>query len=188
MGRSLRLLAEARGLFAAKFLFSFGFMGPSLLLPWLGKIITDNVLLQRPFGDTEVPYPPFMDPIIAIVDGMAPMEIMLTLAVLLMLMLLVFGTRAGSFEEVGLFAGADAATQGENQISAGRSGAGGLWGIAEYMVNVRLTQRLANTLRTRLFARLTRLPMTTLDDQRIGDSIYRVLLRTRRKCPRSATS
>ncbi|MYB39456.1 MAG: ABC transporter ATP-binding protein, partial [Gammaproteobacteria bacterium] len=34
------------------------------------------------------------------------------------------------------------------------------------------------TLRTRLFARLTRLPMTTLDDQRIGDSIYRVLYDT----------
>ena len=177
MGRSLKLLAEARGLFAAKFLFSFGFMGPSLLLPWLGKIVTDNVLLQRPFGDTDVPYPPFMDPIIAVIDGMAPMEIMLTLAVLLMVMLLVFGTRAG-VGEVGLFAGADAATRGENEISAGSSAAGGLWGIAEYMVNVRLTQRLGNTLRTRLFARLTRLPMTTLDDQRIGDSIYRVLYDT----------
>ena len=177
MGRSLKLLAGARGLFAAKFLFSFGFMGPSLLLPWLGKIVTDNVLLQRPFGDTDVPYPPFMDPIIAVIDGMAPMEIMLTLAVLLMLMLLVFGTRAG-VGEVGLFAGADAATRGENEISAGSSAAGGLWGIAEYMVNVRLTQRLGNTLRTGLFARLTRLPMTTLDDQRIGDSIYRVLYDT----------
>ena len=96
MGRSLKLLAQARGLFAAKFLFSFGFMGSALLLPWIGKIITDNVLLQRPFGDTDVPYPPFMDPIIALVDGMAPMEIMLTLAVLLMLMLLAFGTRAAA--------------------------------------------------------------------------------------------
>jgi ABC-type multidrug transport system fused ATPase/permease subunit len=41
-----------------------------------------------------------------------------------------------------------------------------------------LTQRIANTLRTRLFYRLSRLPMTTLDDQRIGDSIYRVLYDT----------
>ena len=178
MGRSLKLLAEARGLFVAKFAFSFGFMASALLLPWIGKIITDNVLLQEPFGETDVPYPPFMQPFVGFVDGMAPMEIMLAVAVLLMLMLLVFGTRSGSFEEVGLFEGADAATQGENAISAGGSGAGGLWGVAEYMVHVRLTQRLANTLRTRLFARLTHLPMTTLDDQRIGDSIYRVLYDT----------
>lgn len=178
MGRSLKLLAQARGLFAAKFAFSFGFMASALLLPWIGKIITDNVLLQEPFGETDVPYPPFMQPLVVFVDGMAPMEIMLVVAALLMLMLLVFGTRSGSFEEVGLFEGADAATQGENAISAGGSGAGGLWGVAEYMVHVRLTQRLANTLRTRLFARLTHLPMTTLDDQRIGDSIYRVLYDT----------
>ena len=178
IGRSLKLLTEAKGLFAAKFLFSFGFVGPALMLPWIGKIITDNVLLGRPFGDTEVPYPPFMDPVIGLIDGMAPLEIMLTLALLYGGMLLVFGTRTGGFEEVGLLEGADAATQGENQISAGGSGAAGFWGVAEYMVNVRLTQRLANTLRTRLFARLTRLPMTTLDDQRIGDSIYRVLYDT----------
>ena len=178
IGRSLKLLSEAKGLFAAKFLFSFGFVGPALMLPWIGKIITDNVLLGRPFGDTEVPYPPFMDPVIGLIDGMAPLEIMLTPALLYGGMLLVFGTRTGGFEEVGLLEGADAATQGENQISAGGSGAAGFWGVAEYMVNVRLTQRLANTLRTRLFARLTRLPMTTLDDQRIGDSIYRVLYDT----------
>ena len=178
IGRSLRLLAQARGLFAAKAGLAFGFMVPALLLPWLGKIVTDNVLLQRPFGDTDVPYPPFMMPLIGFVDGMAPMEIMLTVAAILAFLLLVFCTRGGAFEEFGLFEGADAATQGENQISAGGSGAGGLWGIVEYMVNVRLTQRLANTLRTRLFGRLTRLPMTTLDDQRIGDSIYRVLYDT----------
>ena len=178
MGRSLGLLAEARGLFTAKLLFGFGFMAPEVMLPWLGKILTDNVLLERPFGDTDVPYPPFMTPLVSFVDGMAPMEIMLVLAIVLLILLVVFGTRGGAFEEFGLFQGADAATQGENQISAGTSATGGIWGIGEYLVNVRLTQRLANTLRTRLFARLTRLPMTTLDDQRIGDSIYRVLYDT----------
>ena len=178
MLRSVGLLAQARRLFGAKFLLGFGFMVPAAMLPWLGKIATDNVLLERPFGDTDVPYPPFMTPIVNLVAGMAPMEIMLVLAIVLLLLLILFGTRAGAFEEFGLFGGADAATQGENQISAGGSAAGGLWGIAEYLVNVRLTQRLANTLRTRLFARMTRLPMTTLDDQRIGDSIYRVLYDT----------
>ena len=175
--RSLLLLSQAKGLFAAKFLLSFGLMWPMLLLPWLAKIVTDNVLLARPFGDTEVRYPPFMDPIIAVVDGMAPLEIMLFIAVLYGVLLLLMGIRVGGMH-VEMFQGADAATQGENRISAGGSDAGGLWGLAEYAVNVRLTQRLANTLRTRLFDRLQRLPMTTLDDQRIGDSIYRVLYDT----------
>ncbi len=175
MGRSLKLLALAPGLFAAKFALGFGVVWPTLLLPWIGKIIIDNVLLGRPFGETEVRYPPFMQPIIDAVEGLAPIEIMLFFAVLYVVLLLVLGTRGGEGTGAGLFEGADAATNAENQISSGGSEAGGLWGIAEFMVNVRLTQRLANALRTRLFARLTRLPMTTLDDQRIGDSIYRVL-------------
>ena len=177
LGRCLRLLTQAKGLFAAKFLLRFGLVWPGLLLPWVGKIITDNVLLERPFGDTAVRYPPFMDPIIGTIDGMAPMEIMLAFAVLYGVLLVLVGTRAGG-TGVELYEGADAATQGENQVSAGGSEGGGIWGIAEFMVHVRLTQRLANSLRTRLFERLTRLPMTTLDDKRIGDSIYRVLYDT----------
>ena len=55
------------------------------------------------------------------------------------------------------------------------SRSGGIWGVIETMINIRLTQRIANRLRTQLFDRLTRLPMLTLDEQRIGDSVYRVM-------------
>lgn len=48
----------------------------------------------------------------------------------------------------------------------------------EYAVGVRLSQRLANELRTRLFQRLTRLPMAVLAEKRTGDSLYRVLYDT----------
>ena len=177
VGRCLQLLAQAKGLFAAKFLLALGLVFPGLLLPWVAKIVTDNVLLERSLGDTDVRYPPFMNPIVAFIDGMAPMEIMLFFAVLYGFLLLLMGTRAGG-TGAELFAGADAATQSENRISSGGSEAGGIWGVAEFMVHVRLTQRLANALRTRLFERLSRLPMTTLDDKRIGDSIYRVLYDT----------
>ncbi len=95
LGRSLTLLGQAKGLFAAKFLLRLGLVWPALLLPWVGKIITDNVLLQRPFGETEIPYPPFMNPIITVIDGMPPMNIMLVFAGIYAVMLLVFGTRAG---------------------------------------------------------------------------------------------
>lgn len=178
MMRCLLLLARVKGLFTAKFLLQFGLVWPSLLLPWMAKIVTDNVLLERPFDDTAVRYPPFMDPIIAVVADLEPMQIMLTLAILYGFLLVLMGARAGGGAQAELFEGADAATQGENQISAGHSKGGGIWGIIEFMVHVRLTQRLVNVLRTRLFHRMTRLPMVTLDDKRIGDSMYRVLYDT----------
>ena len=44
-------------------------------------------------------------------------------------------------------------------------------GIIEFLVNVRLTQALANNFRTKLFDRLSRSKMTTIDDHRIGDNV-----------------
>ena len=51
----------------------------------------------------------------------------------------------------------------------------GLLGAIELLVDIRLNQRLANGFRTLLFGRLARLPMKTIDDHRIGDSVYRVM-------------
>ena len=42
-------------------------------------------------------------------------------------------------------------------------------------MSVRLNQRLGNALRTRLFERLTHSAMTTIDENRVGDSLYRVM-------------
>ena len=178
VGRSFKLLAEVKNLFAARFFLRFGALVPMLFMPWIGKILIDNVLLQQSFGQTAVRYPPFMDPIIRYFSGMDPMQIMLNLTALFVFLLLVVGWRAGGEYYVEFFGGADAATEAENETSSGGSEVGGIWGLAEFWVSVRLTQRIANNLRTRLFYRLSRLPMTTLDDQRIGDSIYRVLYDT----------
>ena len=153
---------------------TLGLLFPALLLAWLAKIVIDNVLLQQPFGGTEVNFPPFMAPNLALVEGQSPMAIMLTLTVIFFVMLLTIGSRSGG-TNAGLLEGRDAATQAENAISVGGSAGGGLWGVVEFMVHVRLTQTIANHLRSRLFQRLTQLPMTALDDQRIGDSVFRVL-------------
>lgn len=177
--RSLKLLASVKGLFAAKALLSTSLVLPGLIMPWLTKIVIDNVVMQKPFGQTDIPYPPFIDPLIGYLEGMAPMEIMLTLTVMYVILLFVIGTRAGGTNATlsggEAVTGADATAQAENRISSGWSEAGGIWGLLEFRVEVRMTQRIANALRTRLFERLSRLPMTTLDDQRIGDSVYRVL-------------
>ena len=177
IGRSVRLIGEAPGLFTAKMLLAFVAIFPGLLLPWMGKILIDNAMLQQPFGTTEVAFPPFMDPILGVVQGRDPIGIALALVVIYFILLFLFGSRSGG-TGAGLLQGRDAATQAENQISGGGSDAGGMWGLVEFMVSVRLTQTLSNRLRSRLFDRLTHLPMTVLDDQRTGDGVYRVLYDT----------
>ncbi len=177
IGRSIRLIAGAKELFAAKVMLGVVAVLPGLLLPWMAKILIENAILGEPFGTTAVNFPPFMDPILDAVQGRGPLGIAMVLMVVYFAMLVLFGSRSGG-TGAGLLQGRDAATQAENQISSGWSRAGGLWGLAEFMVHVRLTQTLCNRLRSRLFDRLTHLPMTILDDQRAGDSVYRVLYDT----------
>ena len=178
IGRCVKLLMTEKRLLTAKFLLQLGLVFPALLLPWMAKIVVDNVILHRPFGDTTVLFPPFMNPIVNFVDGKEPIAIMFTITVIYFVMLITIGTRSGGGTNAGLLQGRDAATQAENQLSSGYSSGGGLWGILEFMVHIRLTQSLGNRIRTRLFDRLTHLPMTVLDDQRIGDSVFRVLYDT----------
>lgn len=89
--------------------------------------------------------------------------------------------------------GQDTATQSENAANsagdAGGSGSsvygaqapmagssmGGLLGILDFKVHMRLSQSINHLLRTRLAEHVLSLPITTLDDQRIGDSTFRVM-------------
>lgn len=176
IGRCIKMLMSVRWLFCAKFLLQLGLVFPALLLPWIAKIVIDNAVLQRPVGGTEVVYPPFMNPILTLIEGKDPVDIMLSLTTIYFVMLITIGSRATTKGTgAGLLQGREASSQSENTISQGSSSGNGLWGVAEFMIHVRMTQTIANNLRTLLFHRLTRLPMTALDDQRIGDSIYRVL-------------
>ncbi len=178
LGRSLGFLRSVRTLFFCKFGLALVSVLPPLALPWILKIIVDQVVLGQPFGTTEVRSPVFLTPFINAVQDFTPAGIMLAVMTLLIVMLVVFGLRAPPAEQaeiLGMPQGYDAATESEAAISAGGSATNGLWGLAEAMLTIRLTQRLANGLRTKLMGRLARLEMTTLDDQRIGDSVYRVM-------------
>ena len=170
--RCLAYLATVKWMFTTKVLLSTFALIPGLIAPWTGKILIDQVILQKPFNDDEVPFPPYFQPFVDFVRYMEPMEIMFTLTALFLGMLVVFG-RGGL--GVSLEPGLDSATQSETKISEGGSGMSGLFGAIEMLVNVRMNQRLANGFRTTLFKRLTRLPMKTIDDHRIGDSVYRVM-------------
>ncbi|MYA16720.1 MAG: ABC transporter ATP-binding protein, partial [Gammaproteobacteria bacterium] len=173
---------RGEALFAAKFALQTGTLFFQLFTPWIAKIVIDNVILQKPMGETDVPYPPFMQPIVAFLDGMTPLEIMFAVAMGYLAGLILIGMRAGDGIEVSLFGssltGQDETASAENKISGSYSESGGAWGLAEYAIGVRLNQRLANQLRTRLFRRLTRLPMAVLAEKRTGDSLYRVLYDT----------
>lgn len=176
--RCLTLIGTVRWWFVGKFVGQLGGVVVGLFLPWIAKIVIDNVLLQEPIGSSENPYPPFMNPILQLLEGMTPLEIMFTISMGYLAGLILVGTRAGGIS-IGLFGspltGQDETAAAENKISSGWSASGGIWGLLEYWANVRLSQGIANNLRTRLFARLTRLPMSTLTEKRTGDSIYRVL-------------
>ena len=172
IGRALALLRHVKRLFAGKVVLSALALVPGLILPFLAKITVDQVILGKSFEDSEIPFPPHMLPFIDAVAGLGRMETMLAVIVFLAVLLLLFG-RGGLFVWIG--GGADSASTSELKLNAGRSSMAGVLGVCEAWLSIRLTQRLANGLRTRLFNRLAQMPMSRLDDHRIGDSVYRVM-------------
>ena len=174
--RGLKLIAYVPGLFTAKFAFNIAMIVPGLFLAWFGKIVTDNVLMQEEVVAEGARFPPHMMPLIRFLEGMGPMEVMLALTTIYAIGLILIGTRAGEDgHSAGTFGGSDPASSAENELSEAWSNSGGIVGLVEYWLSVRLNQRLGNALRTRLFERLTHSPMTTIDENRVGDSLYRVL-------------
>ncbi len=173
IGRSLSLLSSVGKLFGAKLALATLALIPALYAPWIPKIVVDQVLLGQPFDDTEVPIPPHLAPFVEIVRDFGPMEIMGAIVVFYLTLLLFLGR--GGVQEAKLAQGEDSATQAENAMNKGDSRAGGVVGIVDELVQIRISQRITNRLRTTLFQRMARLPMTTLDDHRIGDAVYRVM-------------
>lgn len=164
-------------LFAAKWLLGTAIIIPGLFIGWFWKIITDHIILGQPLIADEVNFPPHMNWLLRLLEGRDPMEMMGIITVVYVCGLFLIGTRAEG-TGAGLYGGRDTASNAENQISSGGSRAGGLWGIVEWWVDVRLTQRFVNMMRGNLFRRLIRSPMTTIDDHRVGDSLYRTLYDT----------
>lgn len=177
LGRCLAYIRPHWRLFALKFGLMLGSFAPLLIVPWPIKILVDHVVLQHSLAESTIRFPPFFEPFVAAVAGLDPFGLLLATLALLGLLVILFG--AGTGDPRGNLAflaqGQDTATQSENLISAGWSMAGGVWGLADLLCNIRLVQRVTDSFRTHLFDRLVRLPMPVLDDQRIGDSIYRTM-------------
>ena len=147
------------------------------LLPWPAKMLVDHVILAKPIEEA-ANYPPYWQWVVDAMQGMGPLEILVWLVVIGLSLVLLIGRYVSGYDddvEAGLAQGHDYATQTENQIHGGHSTFGGLWGYVEFKFNARLTQSLNHLLRSQLFSRIGALSMTQLEEQRIGDSIYRVM-------------
>ena len=186
IARSAAYIALFPGRYLVKFFLKLGsYAMPLALLPWPAKMLVDHVILAKPLPEmvngTIAGYPGYWDPVIVALYGSTPLELALALAVFGIVFVLTIGSYTGGFEdevEAGLAQGHDYATQVENKMHGGHSTAGGLYGWFEFKLNTRLTQALNHTLRSHLFSRIQSLSITKLEDQRIGDSIYRVMYDT----------
>ena len=169
--------------FLAKTLLAF-FAGaiPVTIMPWPLKIVIDHVVLGRPISEA-TGYPPLWHPLLDALSGATPLEVLAAVTAIFVTLIVVMGAYASggwARDEVdaNLEEGHDTATRVENRLHGGHSHVGGIYGYIEFKINTRLTQSINHYLRARLFERIKALPMTTLEDQRIGDSVYRVMYDT----------
>jgi len=165
-----------------------------LLLPWVLKIIIDHVILGQPITADAAGFPDYLAPLVSPLHSMSPTQIMSWMLLFGILSVIFFGmtpnratgrgaggaitgSRAGSIgvAVAELASGHDTATRTENSANSAFSEMGGIFGILDFKIHLRLSQSLSHLLRTQLADHITSLPMTTLDDQRIGDSAFRVL-------------
>jgi len=169
----------------ARFALKCFFVGLALLtplvMPWPMKIVIDNIILGQPI-DVDA-FPAYFVPFVQFLDGRGPIEMMawvIALGAVMVTLFGGFGTGAGASDQTegGLMQGHDTATQTENEANMGHSKFAGLIGFVEFRLQLRLTQALNHLLRSQLFERIQSLPMSMLRDQRIGDSLYRIMYDT----------
>ena len=121
--------------YLTKFVLKLGAYAIALFaLPWPGKILVDHVILATPIEEA-TGYPGYAMPIIELMHGMSPLEILIWVAVTGIATVLLIGAYTQDYRddvEAGLLQGRDYATQVENQMHGGHSTFGGLWGLMEF--------------------------------------------------------
>ena len=175
--RSLGYLWPVRRLFAARAGLMVLIYALGLPLPWFLKVLIDHGVMQEPIppGGEGLLYPFFLVPFLDSASGMDPLAVTLYALIVLAVVFLFVGYSGNTSLEANLAEGADVATRSENRISAGVSAAHGLVGLVDLCLAIRLSQRITDHVRGELFSRMSRQPLTSLNLQRSGDAIFRVL-------------
>ena len=174
--RALGFLWPHRRLLGTRFLLVTLIFAIGLPLPWFLKIVVDHGVMQMPIQDVDAMlYPFFMVPFLQAIADASPLDITLYALMTLALIFALVGYSGNTLLEANLAEGADVATQSENKVSAGMSSAHGLVGLIDLSVAIRLSQRITHSVRLALFGNMSRLPLTTLQQQRSGDAMFRVM-------------
>ncbi len=180
IGRALRYLRPFAVPFSGKIAYMVLGVLPMMVFPWPAKVLVDHVIQDVPIDSTRYPF--FFQPVVDALVGRTPMEMAVAMLLVGLALLAVFGgtgtTELRDQTGAGLAQGTDVATRSENQANQGYSFVGGLFGYLEYRLTLRISQGLNHHYRSSLFERIQRLPMTRLDDQRIGDAIFRLMYDT----------
>ena len=184
IGRALSYIKPFWGRFLAKWFFTLGALLPIFYVPWPLKLIMDYVVLGSALDAAAIAkFPPYLQPFVAPLEGAPAATIALAVVLVgaaTVILYGVFGQGASAQDDtrVELGEGQDIATRTENEANYAMSYGAGLFGFIDYNWQLRLSQGLNHYYRSKLFDRIKALPMTTLDDQRIGDTIYRVMYDT----------
>jgi len=181
--RALRYVAPFGHEFRVKIGLMMLSLLPMVLLPWPIRVVIDHVIGDANIAEPIRPFPFFVQPFIDMLVGASKLELLIaSVSVEFVLLVLVgaFGTagRERSTADAYMAGGQDSATQTENEANSGFSLIGGVLGLIDFRYTMRLTQKLNHHYRSRLYERMQSLPMTTFDDERIGDAVYRVMYDT----------
>ena len=107
--------------------------------------------------------------------SLPPLEIALWTLVILGFLHFLTGYSGNTELNANLAEGADVSTQSENKINAGLSAAQGIVGLLDINIAIRLSQKITHHVRSTLFDSMSRLPVTTLNIQRPGDAMFRIM-------------
>jgi ABC-type multidrug transport system fused ATPase/permease subunit len=181
LGRGVSYLRFFWGRFALKLSLNLLSLVPPMVLPFIAKLVIDHVILGDPIPGSNFPW--FINWFAVFLDGKSAPEMMAWILFFSISTLAVFGTAAGGKGssdqvEASMAGGYDIATNTENEANTAGSKGGGIIGLMEFSIQLRLSQSLNHLLRSQLFERIKSLPMTKLDDQKIGDSMYRIMYDT----------
>ena len=179
--RAMRVIGPLRNRVAVKVGLSMLGFAPTLLLPWPTKMLIDQVIMGVDPRTQPNAYPFFMKPFVDALRGASPETIAFSIFALMGASLIVLGGWSPRGRDIAVedpSSGRDIATSSEQAANMAYSYAGGLAGWFDYRWTLRLTQDFNHMFRAQVFQALQRLPMTALDNQRVGDAIYRVMYDT----------
>ena len=158
-------------------------LSPPLILIWPLKIIIDNVINGHQLAQTTTQYPFYIRPLVDMLVGQSTLTIvfsMMAVGIATVFVLGAYGTGQGQRDGVtgNLNEGFDTATRTENDVNRATSAMGGILGYFEYLWTIRISHVLNYRLRNQVFNHIQKLPMSSLENRTIGDSVYRVMYDT----------